>query len=149
MQDWIPFKKKKEKLDEHLVEKLCDFREKGYYLLYLFLREAKDSVTFMTFEKAVAKHINKEELLFEDKSKELENEQLKSYLDEMLEKVYKDKNNEKKCLSIYLKEKLKQESFELMYYVSKNTQILRNYFWEYYNSEEMEKQMVKKEKKEC
>ena len=112
-------------------------------------KEAKDSDTVMTFEKAVAKHIKKEELLFEDKSKELENKQLKSYLDEMLKKVYKDKNNEKKCLSIYLKEKLKQESFELMYYVSKNTQILRDYFWEYYNSEEMEKQMVKKEKKEC
>ena len=155
------FKIKKKKLDEKLVDKLCNFSDKGYNLLYLFLREAKDSDTFMTFkeakdsdtfipfEEAVAKHIKKEELLFEDKSKELENKQLKSYLDEMLKKVYKDKNNEKKCLSIYLKEKLKQESFELMYYISKNTQILRDYFWEYYNSEEMEKQMVKKEKKEC
>ena len=114
--------------------------------MYLFLREAKDSIPFIIFKEAVEKHINKEESLFEDKSKELENEQLKSYLDEMLEKVYKDKNNEKKCLSIYLKEKLKQESFELMYYVSKNTQILRDYFWEYYNSKEMEKQMVKRRK---
>ena len=140
------FEVSEEELDETLIEKLCDFRDKGYNLLYLFLREAKDSIPSITFKEAVEKHINKKESLFEDKSKELENEQLRKYLDDMLTIIYENKDNAKTCLSTYLKNEIGDESFELMYYISKNTQILRDYFWEYYNSKEMEKQMVKRRK---
>ena len=133
----------KEELDQTLIEKLCDFSDKGYNLLYLFLREAQNTSVFMSFEDAVEKHKNKEEVLFEDKSKELENKQLREYLDDMLKKVYEDKGDARQCLSSYLKEQIGDNSFELMYYVSKNTQILRDYFWEYYSSEEVEKRIRK------
>ena len=64
----------------------------------------------------------------------------------MLTIIYENKDNAKTCLSTYLKNEIGDESFELMYYISKNTQILRDYFWEYYNSKEMEKQMGKRRK---
>ena len=125
------------KLDETLTETLCDFSYRGYHLLYLFLKEVENSFK-ITFEEAVKRHINKEEFLFEDKSKELEKVHIKEHLDAMLIRVFENNGNAKKCLLGYLREKIGEDSFETMYYVSKNNQSLREYFWEYYGSKDIE-----------
>lgn len=137
------------KLDKELVNRLCNFNSHGYNLLYLFIREAINSVNFINLKDAAEKQIETGDFLFDDK-KTLENDDVKCLIKGMIKKIIKSDEDPRKCIWKYFTNKLfykfiyenpddqKEEYlFRLMYYISKSDSSLSNFFWDYYSTEEI------------
>jgi hypothetical protein len=121
-----------DEMDEIVMEHLCDFKYRGYSLLYLFLKEVENRSKFITFKEAAKEYI-------ETNSKELDNLEIKEHLDKIWGNIDELERTPRSYLLHFLRKNIKEKkySFELMYYVSKNNQNIRDYFWEYYSAKDM------------